>query len=213
LGKSRRKPGAKSSKEKAAELVGQKFSWWTVVAVTERRSSNSDIYLLAKCECGVEREVVKYELTSGRRKSCGKCGIHRKEICVRGHNIEEWGGRTSSNSCRACLKDKALRYNYGISLDEYLKLFELQGGKCAICAKQLTKFTKIVDNTLGRAELDHQHGGKTVDKKYVRGILCGGRWAGCNRKLGRVDNIAWLRAAAEYLTHPPAKQLFLNEAT
>jgi len=39
----------------------------------------------------------------------------------------------------------------------------------------------------------------------VRGILCGGRYAGCNRKLGRLDKPEWLQAAHDYIADPPAK--------
>jgi len=51
----------------------------------------------------------------------------------------------------------------------------------------------------------------TPKKDTVRGILCGGRWAGCNHKLGKVDDENWLRAAADYLAKPPARQLFGKE--
>lgn len=40
----------------------------------------------------------------------------------------------------------------------------------------------------------------------VRGILCGGKFAGCNRKLGRIDKPDWLRAVLAYLKNPPARQ-------
>jgi hypothetical protein len=46
----------------------------------------------------------------------------------------------------------------------------------------------------------------------VRGLLCPGRHgkAGhgtCNRLLGHVDNIPWLKAAIRYLEHPPAAMI------
>lgn len=41
--------------------------------------------------------------------------------------------------------------------------------------------------------------------RSVRGLLCPGRYAGCNRLLGRVDNIIWLKNAIQYLENPPAE--------
>ncbi len=41
----------------------------------------------------------------------------------------------------------------------------------------------------------------------VRGILCGGRYAGCNRKLGRIDDVKWVSNVLEYLKNPPARRV------
>jgi hypothetical protein len=41
----------------------------------------------------------------------------------------------------------------------------------------------------------------------VRGLLCPGRYAGCNRKLGRIDDINWLKAVLHYLQNPPSKKI------
>ena len=45
----------------------------------------------------------------------------------------------------------------------------------------------------------------------VRGILCGGRYAGCNRKLGRIDNAPWLQAVLGYLQNPPARRVLRKD--
>lgn len=45
----------------------------------------------------------------------------------------------------------------------------------------------------------------------VRGLLCAGRYAGCNRKLGSIDNIWWLENSLTYLKNPPAQGLTLEE--
>lgn len=42
----------------------------------------------------------------------------------------------------------------------------------------------------------------------VRGLLCAGRYAGCNRKLGRIDDPVWLRRCADYLDNWPSRQVF-----
>lgn len=48
---------------------------------------------------------------------------------------------------------------------------------------------------------------ENAKRPSVRGVLCGGRYAGCNRKLGRLDNIPWLRNAVAYLSDPPARKV------
>lgn len=42
----------------------------------------------------------------------------------------------------------------------------------------------------------------------IRGLLCPGRYAGCNRLMGRVDDVKRLEGFLAYLKNPPAKRLF-----
>lgn len=44
----------------------------------------------------------------------------------------------------------------------------------------------------------------------VRGLLCAGRYAGCNRKLGRIDSLPWLASVLDYLSDPPARKACPN---
>ena len=201
------------AKEKAGEILGRKINQWTVIELLPRRAKNGGVYFLCRCECGAEREVAGDGLLAGRSKSCGGCGIHQKPTCKFGHIVADWGGRTPSGACKACVKHKSLIRNYGISLSEYLALWEYQEGKCAVCKRTLEKGIGVPGfgshtEKLGRPEIDHEHGHKEVSKSSVRGILCGGRWAGCNRKLGRIDNLEWLLSVVSYLQHPPAKAFF-----
>lgn len=41
----------------------------------------------------------------------------------------------------------------------------------------------------------------------IRGLLCPGRYTGCNRLAGRVDKIDWLEKLLHYLKNPPMKQV------
>jgi len=43
--------------------------------------------------------------------------------------------------------------------------------------------------------------------KSVRGLLCPGRYFGCNRLLGRIDKIEWLEKVLTYLRNPPAHKV------
>ena len=45
----------------------------------------------------------------------------------------------------------------------------------------------------------------------VRGLLCPGRHRGCNRLLGRVDSLTWLKAAIKYLENPPALRVAVDQ--
>jgi hypothetical protein len=44
----------------------------------------------------------------------------------------------------------------------------------------------------------------------IRGLLCPGRYTGCNRLMGRIDRIDWLEKVLAYLKNPPAKRLTLK---
>lgn len=78
---------------------------------------------------------------------------------------------------------------YGITSEEYQRIYEAQGGKCFICKRATGQRRKLA--------VDHDH--KTG---FVRGLLC----KTCNRKvLGhlRDDPEAFVRGR-RYLEHPPA---------
>jgi hypothetical protein len=77
-----------------------------------------------------------------------------------------------------------LRHDFGITIEEYDKMWESQGRRCAIC--QRTK--KPVERAF---DVDHDH----VTKK-VRGILC----SDCNKGLGYFkDDTRLMSCAAMYL--------------
>ena len=77
-----------------------------------------------------------------------------------------------------------LERNYGITVDDYNKIFEEQGGSCAICGKHQKDLTKAL-------AVDHDH----ITGK-IRGLLCDG----CNLALGKLnDSIKILESAIEYL--------------
>lgn len=80
-------------------------------------------------------------------------------------------------------RERALRRNYGITVEQYDKMLADQEGRCKIC-----------DSVPGIRPLcvDHCH---ETDK--VRGLLCDS----CNMMLGKAyDNPEILRRGAEYLT-------------
>jgi len=65
---------------------------------------------------------------------------------------------------------------------------------------------------IGRTRKEARRNGQRVLlRRSVRGVLCGGRYAGCNRRLGRIDNIPWLQAVLGYLQNPPAQRVLRKD--
>lgn len=67
------------NKKTAAEndLHGKKFHKLTVLGVSETKITNKKAWDV-KCDCGTILPVITYKLTSGVRKSCGKCKNEKK---------------------------------------------------------------------------------------------------------------------------------------
>lgn len=53
------------------DLTGRIFGRWTVLYKTEKRTKNRIVIWHCRCECGNEKDVDAYTLTSGQSKSCG----------------------------------------------------------------------------------------------------------------------------------------------
>ena len=69
-------------------------------------------------------------------------------------------------------KNAMLKYEYGITLDDYNKMFNEQEGKCAICQRHQNELTRTLC-------VDHDH--KT---NKVRALLC----VTCNTDVSVVEN-------------------------
>lgn len=81
-------------------------------------------------------------------------------------------------------RSKRLRFDYGITIEDYNDLFERQEGCCAICGTHQQDLTKALS-------VDHCH-----SSLQVRGLLC----AKCNFMLGLAnDNPIILKKAISYL--------------
>lgn len=85
---------------------------------------------------------------------------------------------------------------YGLTLDDYNRMLERQGGLCANpgCFNE-----PPIDGRFGRFDVDHDHSccpGKESCGKCIRGLLCGL----CNRALGMLqDDVKRIRGLADYL--------------
>lgn len=93
-------------------------------------------------------------------------------------------------------RDQKYRKLYGITLDDYNRLYAFQGGKCYVCrwATGKTKYLAV----------DHDH-----ETGEVRGLLC----SRDNRMIGYArDNPEYFERTAEYLRNPPYKRMREQDA-
>lgn len=164
-------------------------------------------------KCGESKPI--YEFGRDSRKSdgkmvvCKKCwnlhqsirskqqrredpdGVREKERVKRQMNREAIYRRQKrwrlNNPRVAYLKQ--IRLLYGLTEENFDRLLQDQGGRCAICnnpAREVPRGGLMVDH-------DHRTG-------FVRGLLC----PGCNYGIGFLaDNVCRLQAAIVYLSNPP----------
>lgn len=93
--------------------------------------------------------------------------------------------------------DKRVEKLYGLRPGEYRKLYEAQGGRCAIYR------CKARGVTLALA-VDHDHKLGLANRKAVRGLLCKRH----NREIGYAnDDPLVFDSLAAYLRNPPAREV------
>ena len=128
-------------------------------------------------------------------KNCSKCKIEKPLTEFHKRSNRPSGHASSCKSCR--VKEKRtpnymrkydLKKSYGITLEDYDNMFELQEGKCAICEKHLNEVKSGRKKNLC---VDHNY-----DTGEVRGLLCDK----CNRGIGLLnDSVEVLKNAIKYL--------------
>ena|SRR5437867_2203783 len=107
----------------------------------------------------------------------------RKHKTYNHNRYKKW---YSNNKLRR-LNDHYKR-KFGITIDDYQRMLDAQGGVCKICGRSSAENDKL---TWGRLVIDHDH--KTG---RIRGILC----KRCNYAIGLMeDSVDILKKAGEYL--------------
>ena len=151
-------------------------------------------------------------------KICPVC----KSKCVRCDVVlttatkDTTGAKRSQYCCKSCVaeivrnsrdKTKQREYDllrkYAITVNEYEKLLESQGGACWICRK-------IPGPDAKRLSVDHMHakGEKKRNVREVRGRVRGLLCWPCNKSIAYLrDDPANAQRAAEYLAKWPAQEL------
>lgn len=165
--------------------------------------------------CGAEAEIGGGNLRAGNTTQCQACyGVScRKRFCINGHDTDLWGRQIHSGGCRACIKHRYLLYTYEITLDEFIALYEFQEGRCAVCGNPLGSYISEPGKDGYSIEVDHDHKIGIGIRESIRGLLCGGQKAGCNRRLVGIDNPAWLCGALHYISEPPAQKFLAEQKT
>lgn len=131
---------------------------------------------------------------------CSKCGKSKPVAEFAPNKKAPNGLRSYCRSCehdqylerkarqRVNMRSRNLRVKFGMDEAAYQKLFNAQGGVCAICHKPETK---VLNGALLQLAIDHDH-----ETGQIRGLLCNA----CNVALGLFrDNVDNLQNAVEYL--------------
>lgn len=151
--------------------------------------------------CCISKPIDKFRIRKnskdGHSNKCVECSIlwerqyyakNSKKICNYTSNWSKKNRTTVTAKQKLYRKENSDKYRdsiykskYGITLNDYNKMLEIQENKCSIC-------NKISDTLL---YVDHCH--KT---KIVRGLLCNS----CNKALGLFyDSLDTIRSAVKYL--------------
>lgn len=130
-------------------------------------------------------KAAAYLLLAEGKKACPRCGEVKdlEDFPKRG---TQRNGQTRYGYCKPChvsyQRERKLAREYGITVEEYDRMVEAQGGRCAICERP---------PGANRLAVDHDHA-----TGHVRGLLC----PSCNGVLGRwADEVDRFQRAAEYL--------------
>jgi len=132
----------------------------------------------------------KKSLSAFRKANWGKNGYDSQCKVCRKLYAKQWRKRNPEEAKKKNRKQK-LKINFGMTVDDYDKIFEIQKGVCAICGQP-----EISKNQYGlrRLSVDHNH----VTGK-VRGLLC----SRCNIGIGHLNvdkkDVTLLLNAIEYI--------------
>ena len=133
-------------------------------------------------DCATEKPVEEFAILGGKSRRRGELFAYCTPCANLRHKKFYHSGRKKID--KESKKDASLRFHYGITLEDYDGMLAAQGGVCAICGGDGTKYKKGF-------HVDHDH-----EMGQVRAILC----SGCNVGLGCYgDDAELLRLAADYL--------------
>lgn len=126
-------------------------------------------------------------MKDGLNNVCKQC---KSQYCK--DNAEEYKRRNkakyNTEKGRRMYRNCMYKSTFGITIEDYDKMYALQDGKCAICRKPETT---VMNGKAINLSVDHDHStGK------VRGLLC----RSCNHGIGNfLDNTELLHEAIKYI--------------
>lgn len=114
----------------------------------------------------------------------------KRTHCPKGHPYSEENTYVTKNNkrqCRTCTRERKYIIEYGITIQDYNRMFALQGGRCAIC------YTEVNLELYNKKHLDIDHNHITGK---VRELLCNQ----CNVGIARFnENVLIMEKAINYL--------------
>ena len=133
-------------------------------------------------------------------KSCPKCGDTNKDNFGpnkrRSDGLQVWCKSCASKHFSSNAYRYSLKYNYGLSEEDYRNLLQKQKGVCALCN---LPFSGTKGQSPNSPVVDHDH-----VTGQIRGII----HHSCNHMLGHAyDNPKILAAGIAYLTTQTIKQM------
>jgi hypothetical protein len=158
----------------------------------KRRKNGRKCYCI---DCAKELGALRYEERTEQVKATNLNWLKRQEHGYAALRLREW---RIKNPDKASASDRRANLRkFGLTVADYDKMLEAQGGVCKICNQPEQKSRRYESLCI-----DHLHSDgwnklpKEERKKTVRGLLCNN----CNRCLGLLkDSIENLEQAAAYL--------------
>lgn len=147
-------------------IVGQKFNRWTVVGDAICDANNLKNWL-CRCECGTERRVRHYLLTSGKSKSCG-C-FQREDLGARKlkHGYAAGGVIQPEYNAWKAMVDRCTK--------PALRMYRHYGGRgITVCDRWRESFSNFIADMGDRPSPKHSLDRIENDKGYEPGNC---RWA------------------------------------
>lgn len=112
---------------------------------------------------------------------------HSKGMCANCYRVWKYNNDVNQRNREVVYSRNTSRSNrykreYGITVEDYDRMFEEQKGLCKLCGRN--------PHTKTRLSVDHNHA-----TGQVRGLLC----VPCNRSLGLLEDPNWREKALAYL--------------
>jgi len=132
---------------------------------------------------------VRKDTKLGYETQCKECRKKIEKPCDGKKKYSRWKELHGKN-CPIIRKNSFLKFNFGITLEQYNILLEKQSGVCSICKKK-EKQKHHITGKRKSLTVDHDH---KLNK--IRGLLC----SNCNRALGLFgDSLENIKCAVKYL--------------
>jgi hypothetical protein len=124
---------------------------------------------------------------------CSKCRKERNKQAKRYYR--KWHDESTNPERTLRIKRRnrnaTLKRQYGITIEDFDKMFAEQKGLCGICRNEMTINSKRGWGGKHEVCVDHNH-----QTGKVRGLLC----RGCNLQLSMIEDMSFRKKATQYLS-------------